>query len=123
MKPTSKNQVIDYLQWTTDEYEQRLFKAIWNWCIVHGQTSSVTQQLMASSKINKWFMNEYSKLEFQFILIAENVPCSTKQLEDHYKACTAQITDIWPKVLLEDIKRNNDFNSKLITNTPTIYAN
>lgn len=121
--PTTKNQIIDILQWTSEEYEERLFMSIWNWCQLHGKYPSIIQQLLANAKVNKWFMTEYIKSEIQFIKIADQLPNNTKQLEAHYKACTAQIMSLYPKPLIDSIYRNRDFSNLLITNTPIYYAN
>lgn len=122
-KPTTKNQVIDYLQWSSEDYEWRLLLSMLKWCQKYGAYPSVTQQLLANVQVNKWFMREYEKLELQFIEIAEKIPNKTRQLEGHYKACTSEIQEIYPKPLIEGIKRNRDFSNELTPNTPIYYAN
>ena len=122
-KVTTKNQVMDYLQWSSEEYEDRLFLTIWNWCQQYGDHPSVVQQLMANARINRWFLIEYQKLELQFLQITDVVPQKTEQLRAHYKAYTAQIMAVYPKPLIESIKRNREFSNLLLTNTPIYYAN
>jgi hypothetical protein len=123
MKATIKNQILDYLQWSNDEYEQRLFKTIWNWCQHYGKSPSLTQQLLANAVINKWFINEYQKCELQFLKIVEVVPNNTDALRNHYKSCTIQIMMIYPQTLIDEIKNNKAFSSMFLTNIPVYYAN
>ena len=120
---STKNQVIDFLQWSTQEYEDRLFLSMWNWCQHYGQYPSIVQQLLANSQVNKWFMAEYEKCELQFLKITEVVPSKTETLEAHYKACTAQIFAVYPKPLIDAVTRNKEFSNILLTNTPVYCAN
>lgn len=122
MKAT-KNQVIDRLQWTSQEYEDRLFLSIYMWCQKHGQYPSIIQQLLANASVNRWFMKEYAKCEERFLKIAEIMPNNVMQLEGHYKACTAEMQNIYPAPLIDAIKRNREFSNQFITNTPVFYAN
>lgn len=124
MKATTKNQVIDILQWTSEKYEDELFTSMWNWCARHGGYPSVIQQLMANASINRWFICEFSKCENQFLKIAAVVPSNnTKQLETHYKTCTEEIQKKFNLPLIESVKRNKDFSNIFVTNTPVYYAN
>ena len=121
MKTTTKNQVLDLLQWSTQEYEDRLFQTIYNWCQHYGKYPSIIQQLLANSQINKWFLQEYHNFELQFLKIADVVPNNTTALQNHYKSCTIQIFQIYPSGLIEDIKRNKDFSNVFIINSGTVY--
>lgn len=118
-----RNKIIDYLQWTSHEYDQRFFKAYWNWCQLHASSPSQVQQFLACASINKWFCIQYSLLEENFVKIAEIMPNNTKQLVTHYETCTADISSIYPADLISSIKRNADFSNAIITNTPIFYAN
>lgn len=121
--PTIKNQVMDYLQWSSEEYEARIFLAIWNWSELHGKYPSIIQQLIANANINNVFIYEYQKLEKQFLQIVEVLPKDCKKLENHYKACTSEIMSFNPKNLIKSICRNRDFSNQFVTNTPIYYAN
>lgn len=123
MKTTTHNQVIDYLQWTTEEYEERILIAMFHWCKIHGNFDSVIQQMLANATINKWFLHEYEKCEATFLKIAEQIPNNTKQLEVHYKACTADVNMIYCKPLLNGIKRNPEFSEQYLNNCQPIYFN
>lgn len=123
MNLTTKNQVMDYLQWSSEEYESRMYLAMFKWCEKHGKFPSLIQQLLANSQINKWFLQQYSKYEQQFIKIAELDPNNLKRLEGHYKACTAEIQDVYPKPLLEQIKSNPIFSQTYLINVPQYHAN
>jgi len=119
---STKNQVMDCLQWPSEEYDQRLFETIWNWCHIYGKYPSIIQQLLANSQVNKWFLTEYEKCEIQFLKVADVVPNRVEPLRAHYKACTAQIMAIYPQALIDDIKRNRNFTTIIIDNT-IYYAN
>ena len=123
MNPTTKNQVLDLLQWSTQEYEDRLFQTIYNWCQQHGKYPSIIQRLLANAQVNKCFLNEYHKCELEFLKIAEVVPNKTDALQNHYKSCTIQIFQVFPSALIESIKSNGDFSKILIMNLPPYYAN
>lgn len=123
MKTTTQNQIQDYLQWSSEEYEDRLLLSIMKWCQHYSQYPSVMQQLLANAQVNKWFMSEYHKCELQFLKIVNVIPPQPDQLQAHYKACTARVMVIHPKALLEKIKRNKDFSNLLVTHTPVYYAN
>lgn len=123
MKAKIQNQIQDHLQWSTQEYENRLFFSFFNWCQLHGKYPSITQQLLANAQVNKWFMNEYYKCEVEFLKIVDVVPPKLKKLQAHYKACTAGVMEIYPKPLLDKIKRNKDFSNQLVTDTPVYIFN
>ena len=120
---TTKNQIMDYLQWSGLEYDDRIFTAYWNWCQHYGKYDSIIQQMLANRAISLWFMNEYAKLENNFLKVVNVVPTKTEPLRGHYYACTADIMAIYPKPLIQAIKRNIEFiNANPATNT-TYYAN
>lgn len=123
MKTTTQNQIQDYLQWSSEDYEDRLLLTIMKWCQHYGYFPSIVQQLLANAQVNKWFMMEYQKCELQFLKIVEVIPPKPDQLQAHYKACTAQIMIKHPKALIENIKRNKDFSNLLVTHTPVYYFN
>lgn len=123
MKLTTQNQIMDTLQWSADEYEQRMFLAFLHWCQHYGGYPSMMQQLLANARVNKWFRIEYEKLEKQFLKITEIVPPKSEQMAAHYKACTAEIMTIYPKPLIEGIKRNRDFSNLYVASLPVYYAN
>jgi hypothetical protein len=122
-KTTTQNQIQDYLQWSSQEYQDLLLLSIMEWCQHYGKYPSIVQQLLASSEVNRWFMMEYNKCELQFLRIVDVVPPIPYQLQAHYKACTAQVMIKYPTALMGKIKRNKDFSNLLVTNTPVYYAN
>lgn len=66
MKATTQNQIQDYLQWSTKDYEDELILSIMKWCQRYGQYPSISQQLLANSAVNKWFMIEFQNASFNF---------------------------------------------------------
>jgi hypothetical protein len=123
MKTTTQNQVQEYLQWSTEEYEDRLILSIMTWCQHRGMSPSIVQQLLANSSLNNWFMTQYHKCELQFLKIVEVIPPQPDQLLSHYKACTAQMMIKYPMSIIQNIKRNKDFSNQLLSHTPIYYAN
>lgn len=123
MNPTTKNQVLDLLQWSAQEYEERLFQTIYNWCQEYGKYPSIIQQLLANAQINKWFLREYHKCELQFLNIANVIPNNTNALRNHYKSCTIQIFTIYPAALMVDIETNKEFINQPQANYPVLYGN
>lgn len=122
MKPTIKNQVIDSLQWSSDEYDKRFFDTFWHWCWNHGKYPSVSQQLLANSVINKWFIIEFQKKEIEFLNLTNAIsPNKLELLRTNYKVLTAEVIGIYPSALMQDHKRNKGFSNSL--NNTVYYAN
>ena len=121
-KTTTKNQVMDSLQWSSEEYESRVFQSYWTWCHTYGNYPSRIQQLLANSAVNKWFLIEYQKCEEQYLKIAEVVPNHIEGLRGHYKGCTAHIMTIYNQPLLDAVKKNKAFSAMLLEHT-IYYAN
>lgn len=120
----NRNIIIDYLQLTSEEYDQRLFQSYWNWCQLHGKVSFHTQQLLANAGLSKWWYAEYSKLETQFCNAVPFLPKRKDILEHHFYGFTIQINTIYPKALIASIKMNSKKEEILIIkNLPNYYAN
>lgn len=126
-----KNQIIDLLQWSSEDYENRVFQAYWNWCksnakypMSDSNLPSIEQQLLANAAINKWFISHYATCEQKFLEIAEI--CGNNnidQLEVHYKACTADVNKYYPKALMEGLKNDNSFERNYFNNMPYVISN
>ncbi len=119
-KTTIKNQIIDYLQITSDDYDDGLFNTYWNWCEKYGDTPSKVQQLLANTKVNKWFMMEYSKMQKSFLDAIPHLPKNMHSL-DYYRGFVIQIFTIYPKSMIDELNNNDDF-LQMITKRK-IYAN
>lgn len=123
MKATIQNQVIDYLQWSSQEYEDRIFLSMCKWCELHGQYPSVIQQLLANAAVNRWFLREYAKREANFLKMAETEPNNPSNLRTLYKVCTSTIQTVYCDALMAGIKRNRDFSNQLYNDAPVYYSN
>lgn len=109
---STKNQILDTLQWSSDYYDARYFQSYFNYCTIHGKYPSKIQQLMANSKVSRWFAMEYEKAEQLLLKIAEAIPPTKVEfLRGQYKALTAEIMGLYPKPLIENIKRNREFST------------
>ena len=120
-KPTTQNQIIDYLQISTDEYNDNLFEVYWNWCKQYGASPSQVQQLLANARVSNWFMMEYTKLQNQFLAALPHLPKNTQALEHHYRGFLSQIFAIYPKAMIDETKQNPDFLNNLSNHL--IYGN
>ncbi len=126
-----KNQIIDLLQWSSEDYENRVFQAYWNWCksnakfpLTEHNLPSIEQQLLANAAINKWFISHYTTCENKFLELAKIVGNNNvDQLEIHYKACTADVNRWYPKALMEGLKNKISFESRYFDHTPSIILN
>jgi hypothetical protein len=115
MKTThTKNKVIDYLQWSHDEYERHIFQTYWLWCQEHSRYESVIQQLVANAQVNAWFLAEYSKREAKCIIALEATNYTLAEMTTIYKVSMNLILNIYPSALMEDIKRNRDFSNAIM---------
>lgn len=118
----TKHQVMDALQWSSEEYDDRLFQSYFNYCVSYGMYPANIQQLLANSKLNKWFLIEYQKAEHQFLKITDVVPPTKVEfLRGQYKACTADVMKLYSKPLLE-VNRNKDF-SKILFDKLVTFSN
>ena len=100
MNTTTKNKVIDFLQWTSDQYEERYMLQYFNWCRLHGVQPSIVQEIMANAKINNYFNRQMAMAESNFIKIVFALPhLSIKELEGKYYACTADVMPKYPTII------------------------
>jgi hypothetical protein len=120
----NQNIMIDYLQYTTQSYNELVFQTYWNWCSTHGQTPLHTQQLLACSAVNKWFMKEWYKIEAEFVNTLGSLPMKLDIMEHLFNSLKAQIFSTYPKALIEAIKNDNIKNEvATIKKIPNYYAN
>ena len=120
-KPTTQNQIIDYLQITTDEYNDNLFQIYWNWCQKYADSDSKVQQLLANTQVSNWFMMEYTKLQNQFLVALPHLPLNHHSLEYFYNGFVVQIFKIYPKAMIDILKPNTAFKSAI--NKNILYGN
>lgn len=126
-----KNQIMDLLQWSSEDYDNRVFEAYWNWCkanakfpLTDSNLPSIEQQLLANAAINKWFISHYGKCEMKFIELVKIVGNgNVDQLKTHYKACTADVNRWYPKALMEGLKNKTSFETKYFEDTPPVILN
>ena len=122
MKTTTlESKVQDYLQWSTFEYETFIFQFYWNWCSKNAMTEARTQQIIANSAINKWFMIELEKALTLFVQSAESLPSKKDILERVFYGLLAEIHTKYPKPLMDEVKLNISF--KILFKEHLIYAN
>ncbi len=126
MKTTTANKVIDYLQITSQEHEEMVFKTFQQWATKFARNDYEFQRILTSTGIDKWFMHEYTRLEQLFCNIIENNPVNNG-VDYVYHGCTVEIFQIYPNPLL-NFALNIDFRIQLHlpdikTEHTAIYAN
>lgn len=104
------------------EYDERIFITFWNWCKDRASSESETQELLANARVNKWFLNQYTQLENEFIQLVETFPKKLRDAKPEYYRTTTEIFNLYPKPLLDGYKNNKDFKISL-NEKIEIYAN
>jgi hypothetical protein len=120
----TKSKIMNYLQISSQEYEDRLFHTFWNWCNKYGKNTKHSQQLLANYSVSKWWILEYNKLEDKFLEALFCFPLNRDNLEYHFNGFTIQIYTIYPKALIEAVRvsiQKEEIN--IINKLPTYYAN
>lgn len=120
----NKNIIMDYLQMSSEQYDEKLFQTYWSWCVKYGKTPIHIQQLFANTTISNWWITEYEKLLSQFTTALEFLPKKKDLLDHHFYGYVVQIYEIYPKALIEAIKNDNlKQEIVLIKNLPLYHAN
>lgn len=119
-----KNQIMDYLQYSSEVYDDKKFLLFWAWCQKYGQTPSHTQQLLSNTQVFNWWNLEYTKLENQFLSVIEQLPKRMDLIQHHFYGFTVQIFSIFPKPLMDAIAKNVEKQEiNLIKKIPNYHAN
>lgn len=114
----TQNQIIDYLQISSLDYDQNIFRYYFSWCQTHGKTPMHVQQLLANATIDRWFMVEFTKLENDFLGAIPFLIKSKKDLNHEYQAIVGNIFGIYPQPLIDAVKRVICQNAKPKTDLP-----
>lgn len=120
---TVKNRIMDYLMWSSEEYDFFVFERYWTWCHLHGMYPSIIQQMLSNKIINRWFLNEYAKQEAKFLNALPSLEQDEKTLREFYTVFIRKVNLIYPKPLLDEIKRNRNFTQPFYNNEFILYAN
>lgn len=118
------NKIIDYLQLTSEEYDERVFEIFWSWCLKYGRNSNHSQQLLSNSSISQWWIKEYDKLQQNFLDAIPHLPLHKNSLEYHFYGFVSEMSTIYPKALIDAISKNiQKEDSKISKQLPKYYAN
>ena len=98
-----KNQITDYLQISSLQYEDQTFAYYLRWCDTRGLCPKEVQKLLANASISKWFMYEFSKLENDFCQALPFLIKSKKDLKHEYQAIVGNIYTIYPQPLINAV--------------------
>jgi hypothetical protein len=76
------------------------------WCELNCKDDEELQLLLANTMLFNWWHKEYSKLQQNFVKLANpfNSVASKREMEQLYKAETIKIRDLYPKPLLTLVK-------------------
>lgn len=116
---------MDFLQLTSDEYEDRILQVYWAWCRKHGRKDpNLTQWLLANAEVNRWFWKEYGRMQRHFIDMVPNAKKGGIELNGLYAGCTIGIYDLYPRPLVTEAKLNPEFlNRFMLTPIFDLYGN
>jgi hypothetical protein len=125
MKTTTQNQIQDYLQWSSEEYEQMVLNHYWSWCHKYSTNEQMFQCYFSNADINNYFMMEWQKNENVFLAMVDGMPKQSDRLAYHYNGCIVQVYKNWPSALLEKFKPNKKQEVPYVVrlNQFTFYAN
>ena len=88
------------------QYNELLLESFLFWAGKHTFTKTQYQIVLTSKPIKKWFFNQYEKLNAEFVHFIERHPnASVKDNERLYARMIGKIYEIYPQVLLDDIKK------------------
>ena len=125
MKTTTQNQIQDYLQLSSVEYEQMILDHYWSWCHKYSTNDQMLQCFLSNAEINRWFKAQWAKNENDFLKIVHTVAKRPDQLRYHYNGCIVQVYNNWPQPLLEKARPNKTQQVPYMVrlNQFTFYAN
>lgn len=102
---TKKKRILEIANYTQAEYNNLLFESFNYWAGKHTNTKTQYQIALTSKPIQKWFFQEYEKLEDEFLSFYSRHPKgNSKDNERLYARVVGKIYDLYPSVLLHEIK-------------------
>lgn len=94
-------------------YELYCFDQYFNWCQKQAKNDTALQLIINDKKIERWYQNQYRKLEIEFFEIIAQYEnknqISRNDLLHVYGSCTGKIMYLYPSALLpktNKIKKN-----------------
>ncbi len=125
MKPTTKHQIQDYLQLSSEEYEEMVLHHYWSYCHKYSTSDQMLQCLLSNSSVNKYFLDGFARYENEFLKMVENTPKQLDRLQYHYKGCIIQIYKYYNQPLLDKLKplKNQEVVYLSKINKLPFYAN
>tara|TARA_R110002096_G_scaffold369525_1_gene562766 strand:- start:1557 stop:1895 length:339 start_codon:yes stop_codon:yes gene_type:complete len=98
--------ILEITNQTTKERNDMLLEAFFFWAGKFTTTKTQYQIVICSKPIQNWFFTEYAKLENEFIVfVNRHSGGSVKEDNTLYNRMMLKIYSIYPKVLLDDIKK------------------
>jgi hypothetical protein len=104
MKTTTQNQIQDYLQLSSLEYEEMVQKHYWSWCHKYSTSARMLQCYFSNAAINNYFMTQWAKNENEFLAMVDKIPKRADRLSYHYHGCVVQVYKNYPAALLAQFK-------------------
>lgn len=98
--------VLEITKVSQQQYNELLLESFFFWAGKNTFTKTQYQVVVCDKAIKKWFFIEYDKLNNEFVSFIDRHPnASTKDNERLYARMIGKIYEIYPKVLLDDIKK------------------
>jgi hypothetical protein len=102
------------LNFTQSEYEQMVFGIYSRWCESVTLNIREYQNVLASSKVNNWFLVELSKIEAEFHQNTDRYVESNTITQTDFRTCYRDLTyrlfSIKPSALLQELKSTTSSN-------------
>ena len=103
---TNMKEILEITNQTSAQRNDLLLEAFFFWAGKNTETKPQYQIVLISKPIRTWFFLEYEKLEREFLHFVKRHSNATANDNGRlYARMTGKIYDIYPKVLLEDIKK------------------
>lgn len=102
---TKTKRILEIANYTPSDYNKLLVDSFIFWAGENTNNRRQWQVVISSKEIQKWFFQEYEKLENEFLSFYERHPQGTeKDNERLYARMVGKIYTIYPGVLLDEIK-------------------
>lgn len=112
-----KKLILNLLNIQAHEYELRVFNTYMDWCTKHAKSDKEMQRFLTSPALFNWWMQEYEKLERNFLALIKPYinDCDQQDVERLYLVETVQIFNHFCKPLIYTAryKHQNIVNPKL----------
>lgn len=102
---TKKKRILQIANFNATDYNKLLIDSFVYWAGKHTDTKTQYQIVLTSKPLQKWFFQQYEKLEDEFLSFYSRHPKGNSQDNERlYARVVGKIYDLYPSVLLDEIK-------------------